>query len=124
MDNNNQEARDGHQRAQTALEQSKKKNYYKILGIPRNADKAAIKKAYRTLAMTMHPDRHPDLVDEEKKRMEARFADVGEAYEVLSNDELRRKYDLGEPVFENQGPGPGQQHRQHPFFHQGFQFHW
>jgi len=123
VDNNNNEAKEGHQRAQAALEQSKKKNYYKILGVPRNADKAAIKKAYRKLALELHPDRHAELEGDDKKRMESKFADVGEAYEVLTDDELRRKYDLGEPVFENQGQ---QQHhqRQHPFFQHGFQFHF
>lgn len=50
------------------------------------------------------------------------FQDIGEAYEVLSNDEMKAKYDRGEPVFENQGGGGGGGHHMDPrqFFHQQF----
>lgn len=107
--------------AEVALKQSKEKNYYKILGIPRNADKKQVKKAYKEMALKWHPDKNPDNAEEAEKK----FTEVAEAYEVLSDPELRGKYDRGEEVFENQG---GQQRRpnaQH-FFHQNFgqqQFH-
>ncbi len=69
----------------------------------RQASKSEIKKAYRELALKWHPDKNTDNV-EEAERM---FQDIGEAYEVLSNEETRSKYDRGEDVFENQGGGGG-----------------
>ncbi|MFA3783761.1 molecular chaperone DnaJ [Melioribacteraceae bacterium 4301-Me] len=65
-----------------------KKDYYEILGLPRNASKEDIKKAYRKLAMQYHPDRNPGNAEAEEK-----FKEIAEAYEVLSNDEKRSKYD-------------------------------
>lgn len=104
-------------KAQTALKQSKEKNYYKILGVPRNAQQKEIKKSYRDLALKWHPDKNPD--DETAEKM---FQDISEAYEVLSDKELRGKYDRGEEVFENQGRGGGQAHHMNPhmFFQQHF----
>jgi DnaJ family protein C protein 3 len=90
------------QRAEAALKQSKQKNYYKILGVGRNADNKAIKKAYRALALEWHPDKHQE---DAKAAAEKKFQEVAEAYEVLSNEELRGKYDRGEEVFPNQGGG-------------------
>merc|ERR1712072_1001473 len=101
----NAEANDGYSRAETALKQSKEKNYYKILGISRSADKKEIKKAYRKLALQWHPDK---VKEEDKDKANSMFADIGEAYEVLSDEEKRGKYDRGEAVFENQG---GEQRR-------------
>merc|ERR1712232_241035 len=108
------------QQAQVALKQSKEKNYYKILGIQRNASKKEIKSAYRKLALQWHPDKNPDNLEEAEKK----FADIGEAYEVLSDEELKAKYDRGEPVFDNQGGGGGHgghHFNPHDFFHQHFQ---
>ena len=64
------------------------KDFYATLGVPKNADAAAIKKAYRKLARTLHPDHNPD-----DAASEARFKEVGEAYAVLSDPEERRQYD-------------------------------
>jgi curved DNA-binding protein len=64
------------------------KDYYKILGVSRNADEKEIKKAYRRLARQYHPDVNPG-----DKQAEARFKEINEAYEVLSDPEKRRKYD-------------------------------
>jgi curved DNA-binding protein len=64
------------------------KDYYKILGVGRNAEEKQIKKAYRKLARQYHPDVNPD-----DKTAEERFKDINEAYEVLSDPEKRRKYD-------------------------------
>jgi len=64
------------------------KDYYKILGLDKNASEADIKKAYRKLARKYHPDLNPN-----DKISEQNFKDVNEANEVLSNPENRKKYD-------------------------------
>lgn len=64
------------------------KDYYKTLGVERNAEEKEIKKAYRKLARQHHPDVNPD-----DKTAEERFKDINEAHEVLSDPEKRRKYD-------------------------------
>jgi curved DNA-binding protein len=64
------------------------KDYYKILGVDRNASQADIKKAYRRLARKYHPDVNPG-----DKGSEARFKEINEAHEVLSDPEKRKKYD-------------------------------
>ncbi|WP_149205122.1 DnaJ C-terminal domain-containing protein [Actinotalea subterranea] len=64
------------------------KDFYATLGVPKNADAAAIKKAYRKLARTLHPDHNPD-----DAAAESRFKEVGEAYAVLSDPEQRQQYD-------------------------------
>ena len=64
------------------------KDYYKILGVDRTADKKAIQKAYRKLARKYHPDVNPN-----DKEAEGKFKEVSEAYEVLSDEEKRALYD-------------------------------
>lgn len=64
------------------------KDYYAVLGLDRNADSAAIKKAYRKLAQKYHPDRNPG-----DKQAEDRFKEITEAYAVLSDPDKRRQYD-------------------------------
>ncbi|NTW39760.1 MAG: DnaJ domain-containing protein [Cellulomonadaceae bacterium] len=64
------------------------KDFYATLGVPKNADAAAIKKAYRKLARTLHPDHNPG-----DDAAEAKFKEVGEAYAVLSDAEQRQQYD-------------------------------
>ena len=78
-----------------------KRDYYEVLGIPRNADDAQIKKAYRKLAIKLHPDRNPDDASAEDK-----FKEASEAFAVLSDTEKRRRYDrMGHAAFESTGPG-------------------
>jgi DnaJ homolog subfamily C member 3 len=115
------------QKAEAALKRSKQKDYYKILGIKRNAKVKEIKKAYREKALEWHPDKHQG--EEEKAKAEEKFTLIAEAAEVLGDAELRGKYDRGEEVFPNQGnDGGGQRQRGHPFgqggFPGGFNFHF
>jgi len=65
-------------------------DYYEVLGVPRDADADAIKKAYRRQALEWHPDRHRG---DDREEAEARFRRVSEAYEVLSDSEKRARYD-------------------------------
>lgn len=65
-----------------------KKDYYEVLGVSRDASTDEIKKAYRKLALKYHPDRNPD-----NKEAEDKFKEAAAAYEVLSNDDKRKKYD-------------------------------
>jgi DnaJ-class molecular chaperone len=81
------------------------KDYYKILGVERNADAKAIKQAYRRLARKLHPDLNPG-----SKGAADRFKEVNEAHEVLSDPEKRRRYDTLGPDWQRyaaDGPGPG-----------------
>lgn len=65
-------------------------DYYEVLGVARDADPDAIKKAYRKLALKWHPDRH---ADGEREEAEQQFKRVSEAYEVLSDPDKRKRYD-------------------------------
>lgn len=67
-------------------------------------------------ALLWHPDKNADNKEEAEKK----FQDIGEAYEVLSDKELRVKYDRGEPVFENQGGSQPHHANPHQFFRQHF----
>ena len=64
------------------------KDFYKVLGVSKDADEATIKKAYRKLARTWHPDQNKGNPEAEE-----RFKEIGEAYTVLSNPEQRQQYD-------------------------------
>lgn len=119
LDNSNASYQDTLKRAEAALKQSKQKDYYKTLDVPRKASAKVIKKAYRAMALMWHPDKHTG--EEEKEVAEKKFQEVAEAYEVLSDDDKRKAYDRGEDVFPNQGGGGGHQHHHHPG---GFQFHF
>ncbi len=64
------------------------KDYYKILGVSKDADDKAIKRAYRQLARQYHPDKNPG-----DKKAEETFKEINEAYEVLGDADNRSKYD-------------------------------
>jgi molecular chaperone DnaJ len=82
---------------------SSKRDYYDVLGVGKDADNADIKKAFRKNAKKYHPDLNPDNHESEVK-----FKEVNEAYEVLSDEEKREKYDrFGHSAFENGGQGNG-----------------
>jgi molecular chaperone DnaJ len=65
-----------------------KRDYYEVLGVDKNATKDDLKKAYRKLAMQYHPDRNPD-----NKEAEEKFKEAAEAYEILSDDDKKARYD-------------------------------
>lgn len=77
---------------------AEKRDYYEVLGVSKNADAAEIKKAYRKLALQYHPDRNPG-----DKEAEEKFKEAAEAYDVLSNEEKKRRYDQ----FGHAGMGAG-----------------
>ena len=65
-----------------------KRDYYEVLGVSKEATKEQIKKAYRKSALQHHPDKNPG-----DKKAEEKFKEAAEAYEVLSNDEKKARYD-------------------------------
>ena len=80
-----------------------KRDYYEVLGVDKNADDAALKKAYRALATKYHPDMNPGDKEAEKK-----FKEASEAYAVLSDPEKRRQYDqFGHAAFDGGAGGAG-----------------
>ncbi len=80
-----------------------KRDYYEVLGVGRDADDAALKKAYRNVAKKYHPDMNPGDKEAEKK-----FKEASEAYAVLSDAEKRRQYDqFGHAAFEGGAGGGG-----------------
>lgn len=80
-----------------------KRDYYEVLGVDRNADDAALKKAYRVLAKKYHPDTNPGDAE-----AEAKFKEASEAYAVLSDPDKRRQYDqFGHAAFDGGAGGGG-----------------
>ena len=67
---------------------SQKRDYYEVLGVSKNATESEIKKSYRKLALKYHPDKNPDDSEAEDK-----FKEAAEAYEILSDQDKRAKYD-------------------------------
>ena len=76
-----------------------KRDYYEILGVSKSSSADEIKKAYRKKAIKFHPDKNPD-----NKEAEEKFKEAAEAYEVLSNDEKKQRYDqFGHAGVDGQG---------------------
>ncbi|MFL6239521.1 MAG: molecular chaperone DnaJ [Actinomycetes bacterium] len=76
------------------------KDYYAVLGVPKDADKAAIRKAYRKLARQYHPDANSGDAKSQASA-EEKFKEISEAYDVLSDDNRRREYDEARTLFGN-----------------------
>ncbi|XP_065856642.1 dnaJ protein P58IPK homolog [Euphorbia lathyris] len=100
-------------RAEKALKMSKRKDWYKILGISKTTSIAEIKRAYKKLALQWHPDKNV----ENREEAENKFREIAAAYEVLGDDEKRSRFDRGEDI-EEMGMGGGG----NPFTHGGQQF--
>jgi DnaJ family protein C protein 3 len=124
---NSQKVQEMLQNAHTLLKRSKQKDYYKVLGVTRDAEEREIKKAYRKLTIQHHPDKAAQKginADEAQKKM----AEINEAYEVLSDAELRERFDRGDDPNDNSQQGnpfqgqpfgfPGGGGGQQQFFHQ------
>lgn len=114
-------AKEGLQRAQKLQHQAEKRDYYKILGVKRTASKREIVKAYRKAAQKWHPD---NFKGDEKKIAEKKFIDIAAAKEVLTDEEKRQQFDMGEdPLDPEQGRGGGGAHHfQHFQYGSPFQF--
>lgn len=101
--------------AKFELKKSKRKDYYKLLNC-KSASMATdkdIKIGYKKAAMKWHPDRHSNGTDEDKTEAERMFKEVGEAYEVLSDSQMRRLYDQGYDLEEIKQRTEMQNQRQH-----------
>ncbi|KAK4549066.1 hypothetical protein LTR36_007522 [Oleoguttula mirabilis] len=113
-----QKIKDMLDKAQALLKRSKQKDYYKVLGVSRDADEREIKKAFRKLTVQHHPDKahqHGVAPEEAQRKMSA----INEAYEVLSDPELKERFDRGD---DPNDPQAGQQQQGSPFgFGQGGQ---
>ncbi|XP_077354982.1 dnaJ homolog subfamily C member 3b [Festucalex cinctus] len=127
FDGDNDDIREGLERARKLLKISQKRDYYKILGVSRAANKQEIIKAYRKLAQQWHPDNFQS--EAEKKKAEKKFIDIASAKEVLTDPEMREKFDAGEDPLdpENQQQQGGGGHAwPFPFnpFESGGSFHF
>jgi len=98
---NNGQVQEGLRRANKLLKMAQRKDYYKILGVSKTANQKDIKRAYRSLALKHHPDKNPDNFEESSTK----FKDITEAYDILSDEDKKGKYDRGEDLEERQGTG-------------------
>lgn len=118
-------------KAQVALKRSKTKDYYKVLGVSSDSDERQIKSAYRKASKQFHPDKAHKL-GVTKEEAEKKMASINEAYEVLSDPQLRARFDRGDDPNsqEQHNPFQGSPFGQggHPFMHQQggqqFKFHF
>ncbi|XP_060517079.1 dnaJ homolog subfamily C member 3 [Cylas formicarius] len=112
-------AKEGLNKAENRQKQAEKRDYYKILGVKRNASKREIIKAYRKMAQKWHPDNYQ--TDEKMKKIaEKKFIDIAAAKEVLTDEEKRRMYDNGEDPLD---PESGKSNNMHANFHHFQSFH-
>jgi len=76
------------------IQKSKQKDYYKVLGVAKNASDDDIKKAFRKLSIKWHPDKHQDDNDD-KEEAEKKYREIVEAYDVLKDPKKKQQYDMG-----------------------------
>ncbi|MEF9933118.1 MAG: molecular chaperone DnaJ [Cetobacterium sp.] len=85
-----------------------KQDFYEMLGVSKDASESEIKKAYRKAAMKYHPDKFSNATEKETKEAEAKFKEINEAYQVLSDSNKKAQYDrFGHSAFEQGGGGAG-----------------
>jgi len=101
VDGGDHSAHDGLNRARKLEKMAKRKDYYKILGIDRSASERDIKVNAKKLILKYHPDKLHGT-EEEKKIGSKKYYDIVEAYEVLSDQEKKEKYDRGDDIDERQ----------------------
>jgi len=89
------------QEAKLSAKKAKRKDYYKILNIGKQATEDEIRKAYKKRALVHHPDRHAGATETVRSENEKQFKDVGEAYEVLSDPKKRVRYDQGHDLIDS-----------------------
>jgi len=109
-DQQNRQYNDEMQKAQRELKKSKRKDYYKVLDTKKHATDKEIKKAFRKCAVKFHPDKFARKAEEEKSVAEDKYKECVEAQDILSNADLRRRYDNGEDVLETLQGGNRQNH--------------
>ncbi|KAK6457305.1 molecular chaperone [Scheffersomyces xylosifermentans] len=109
-----QQQRQRQQQQQQHVQKHPENDYYKVLDISRDADEKTIKKAYRAQTLKYHPDKYKknDLTPEE---IEKKMQDINQAYEVLSNKELRERYDRGDDPNSTTQQSSQQQHMYNNF---------
>ncbi|XP_047334375.1 dnaJ protein P58IPK homolog [Impatiens glandulifera] len=90
-------------RAEKALKISKRKDWYKILGVSKTSSMAEIKRAYKKLALQWHPDKNVD----NREAAEEKFREIAAAYEILGDEDKRTRYDRGEDSEDMSGGGGG-----------------
>ena len=95
MDNATDSVKEKIKKAKVALKRAGRKNFYKILGVSNGATEAELKKSYKKMALKYHPDRMSGKSEAEREMATAKFKEVNEAYEVLSDPEKKRRYDSG-----------------------------
>ncbi|XP_018649116.1 putative DNAj (hsp40) homolog, subfamily C, member [Schistosoma mansoni] len=130
-ESNNQKAKEGMKKAQKLLKASNRRDYYKILGVPKSASKKDILKAYRKMAAEYHPDK---FQGEERVQAEKKFVEISAAKEVLTDDEKRTQFENGidplDPEQQAQNPFGGHPFNGFPFSHMHpfegahFEFHF
>ncbi|KAI8067571.1 hypothetical protein BC940DRAFT_257038 [Gongronella butleri] len=101
-DAGNREYRNLLRKAEIELKKSQRKDYYKILGVSRDAGESEIKKAYRKLALQYHPDKNAG-----DAKAEARFKEVNDAYSILSDPQKKARFDSGADLEGMGGMGGG-----------------
>jgi DnaJ family protein C protein 7 len=84
--------------AKLELKKSKRKDYYKILSVPKEVTEDETKKAYKKAALRWHPDKHSNGTEEQRLEADKMFKDISEAYTVLSDPKKKNRYDQGADI--------------------------
>jgi len=122
-DENHRESREGLQLIEKLKRRAGQVDYYKILGIGRSATEKELKRAYHKMAVQYHPDKYAAKSEADAAEADKKFKEIARAYEVLGDEELRRKYDLGEDPDEQQQGGGQRGGNFRPMHHGGQRVH-